>query len=219
MEAGVPGKLLILGANNPHVLRVFRACSQADPSLELKGFIDNDPAKRGKEFCGFTIFGGHEVLSEPEFAEVSLLNCITRDARTRRLTCDELARYDLPFANLVHPGVSLDAVSCGGGLYILENVVVEAGVELSDHVSIHSGTIIGHETRIGRASFVAHGCAISGCVEIGSEVFVGAGAIVQPRLSIGEGAVIGSGAVVVKNVKPYDVVFGNPARRINTREK
>jgi serine acetyltransferase len=37
-------------------------------------------------------------------------------------------------------------------------------------------------------------------------------------VSIGEGAVIGAGAVVTKNVGPYAIVAGNPARKIGERK-
>jgi chloramphenicol O-acetyltransferase type B len=37
-------------------------------------------------------------------------------------------------------------------------------------------------------------------------------------VAIGEGAVVGGGSVVTKNVAPYTVVAGNPAKLINNRE-
>ncbi len=54
-------------------------------------------------------------------------------------------------------------------------------------------------------------------VMIGHDVWIGHGAIVMPGLSIGHGAVIAAGAVVTKNVEPYAVVAGVPARRIKWR--
>lgn len=49
-------------------------------------------------------------------------------------------------------------------------------------------------------------------VIIEDNVFLGTGVIVLPGVTIGEGAIVGAGAVVTKNVKPYTVVIGNPAR-------
>ena len=51
-------------------------------------------------------------------------------------------------------------------------------------------------------------------VSIASDVWIGAGAIIMPGLTIGEGAVVGAGAVVTRDVDPYTVVAGNPARLI-----
>jgi phosphonate metabolism protein (transferase hexapeptide repeat family) len=54
-------------------------------------------------------------------------------------------------------------------------------------------------------------------VEIGHDVWIGHGAIVLPGRSIGTGAVIAAGALVTKDVPPYAIVAGNPARVIRSR--
>jgi phosphonate metabolism protein (transferase hexapeptide repeat family) len=54
-------------------------------------------------------------------------------------------------------------------------------------------------------------------VAIGCDVWIGHGAIVLPGRSIGDGAVIAAGAVVTKDVAPYAIVAGNPARLLKWR--
>ena len=55
-------------------------------------------------------------------------------------------------------------------------------------------------------------------LEIGHDVWIGANAIILPGVSrIGNGAVIGAGSVVTKDVGPYEIVAGNPARAIRMR--
>ena len=49
-------------------------------------------------------------------------------------------------------------------------------------------------------------------VTIEDDVWIGAGAIILPGTTIHKGAVIGAGAVVTKDVPPFSVVVGNPAR-------
>lgn len=53
--------------------------------------------------------------------------------------------------------------------------------------------------------------------EIGSDVWIAAGAQILHKVKIGDGAVIGGGAVVTKNVPPYAIVVGVPARVIGYR--
>jgi UDP-2-acetamido-3-amino-2,3-dideoxy-glucuronate N-acetyltransferase len=47
---------------------------------------------------------------------------------------------------------------------------------------------------------------------IGKGASIGGGAIFVPGASVGEGAMVGAGAVVTKDVPPFTVVIGNPAR-------
>lgn len=59
---------------------------------------------------------------------------------------------------------------------------------------------------------------VTGIIEIGADAFVGAQALVLPGVRIGEGAVVGAGSVITKDVPPWTVVAGNPAREIGSRE-
>jgi len=54
-------------------------------------------------------------------------------------------------------------------------------------------------------------------VTIGNDVFIGANCIILDGIYVGDGAVIAAGAVVTKNVKPYEIVGGIPAKHIKYR--
>jgi acetyltransferase-like isoleucine patch superfamily enzyme len=51
---------------------------------------------------------------------------------------------------------------------------------------------------------------------IGDNVFLGAGAIILPGVTVGDGAIIGAGSIVTKDIQPYTVVAGNPAKYMCT---
>jgi acetyltransferase-like isoleucine patch superfamily enzyme len=54
-------------------------------------------------------------------------------------------------------------------------------------------------------------------IEIGNDVWIGRGGFVRAGVRVGDGAVIGAHAVVTKDVEPFAVVAGNPARVIRRR--
>jgi len=55
-------------------------------------------------------------------------------------------------------------------------------------------------------------------IVVHDNAWVAAGAFVGPGVTIGEGAVVGAHAVVTKDVEPWTVVAGNPARFIKKRK-
>lgn len=54
-------------------------------------------------------------------------------------------------------------------------------------------------------------------VHIGNDVWIGRRVMIMPGVTIGDGCVIGAGAVVAKDMPPYSIVVGNPARVVRNR--
>lgn len=60
-------------------------------------------------------------------------------------------------------------------------------------------------------------CRISNNVDIGNDVWIGINAIILPGVTINDGAIIAAGAIVTKDVPPYAIVGGAPAKIIKYR--
>lgn len=209
--------IFLIGANNPESERMLKAAGRAGTARYI-GFIDNDPKKQGTYFCDLPVLGGFEALSSMN-RNCKFVNLITRDAATRYETTKTVLDAGFEMASLIHPDVDLTATEVAPGAYIQEAVVLQAQVKVGRNVSIHMGSLIGHESTIGDHTFVAHGVTVSGLVNIGKGCFVGAGSTMVPRISIGAGSIIGAGAVITKDVPPCSVVVGNPGKVIRTLEK
>jgi len=57
----------------------------------------------------------------------------------------------------------------------------------------------------------------AGDTVIGNDVWIGSEAIIMPGVKVGDGAVIGTRALVTRDVEPYAIIGGNPARVIRKR--
>ncbi|MGR3503952.1 chloramphenicol acetyltransferase [Pseudaestuariivita sp.] len=66
------------------------------------------------------------------------------------------------------------------------------------------------------AAFFAH--RRSRTAHIGHDTWIGAGAMIKPEVTLGHGAVVAAGAVVTKDVAPYTIVAGTPAKVLRLRQ-
>ena len=53
---------------------------------------------------------------------------------------------------------------------------------------------------------------------VGHDTWIGAGAMIKPEVTLGDGAVVAAGAVVTKDVEPYTIVAGTPAKMLRPRQ-
>jgi virginiamycin A acetyltransferase len=99
---------------------------------------------------------------------------------------------------------------------IAEGVIIVLGGEhKTDWVTTYPFWVAGGEFAE-LQNFPAHS-GTKGDVIIGNDVWIGMNALILSGITIGDGAVIGAGSVVAKDVEPYTIVAGNPARPIRKR--
>jgi len=109
-------------------------------------------------------------------------------------------------------------VTIGPGTVVNRDVILDGRFPLTigSFVSISvRSVILTLEHDLGDPEFRAVGAP----VQIGDRVFIGTGSIVLPGVTIGDGAVVAAGAVVTKDVEPFTIVGGVPARPIGVRPR
>lgn len=89
-------------------------------------------------------------------------------------------------------------------------VTIGDRVQMGPSVSIYSAT---HDTSVlSRIKFVEYGLPVT----IEEDCWIGGGTMIMPGVTIGRGTTVGAGSVVTKNLPPYSVAVGSPAKVIKT---
>lgn len=107
-------------------------------------------------------------------------------------------------------------VQSAKNIFIGDRVLIAHDVNIMDNIShpLDSG-----ERHSDFARFLEHGLADKidlreEKITINDDVWIGFGSTILKGVTIGRGAIIGSNTVITKDVEPYSVMIGNPARRI-----
>lgn len=124
----------------------------------------------------------------------------------------------------VERGTSIDRYcAIGSYVYIGKNVSVTQA-SIGNYVSVGNNVSIGQgEHLLDAPSTSSHfysdpwGVLTAEECVIKDDVWIGAGAVILRGVEIGVGAVVGANAVVTRNVAPYDIVVGVPARVLRSR--
>lgn len=107
----------------------------------------------------------------------------------------------------------------GEGSIIGDNCLLDSrnGIKIGKNVNLSSEVHIWTEQHDYRSKdFSCYSSSDMG-VRIGDLAWIGSNTIILPRVTIGKGAVVCAGAVVTKDVEPYSVVAGVPAKKVAQR--
>ncbi len=148
----------------------------------------------------------------------------------------------LSTGTLDSPG--LGAIAIGDGVSICKGTIIacyDGIISIGNDVSInpycviygHGGLSIGNKTRIATGTVIVpanhvfedpnipimnQGLTMKG-IAIGQDVWIGARSVILDGVKIGDGAVVAAGSVVNREVQPFTIVGGIPAKLISKRSR
>lgn len=121
-------------------------------------------------------------------------------------------------------------ITIGENVYIGKYCSLETDIEIGNDVLLgnnvgligkydHDFSCIGKSIKdspwIGDNDYRFKGKGLN--IVIGNDVWIGYGSIIMSGVRIGRGAIVAAGSVVLKDVEPYTIVAGNPARVVSKR--
>jgi UDP-2-acetamido-3-amino-2,3-dideoxy-glucuronate N-acetyltransferase len=125
------------------------------------------------------------------------------------------------FSHIMPKAVIGKKCNIGQNVYIDNNVSIGDGVKIQNNVSVYSGVIVEDDAFLGPSMVFTNVNNPRSFIERKHEfkttrvkrgASIGANATIVCGNTIGEYAFVGAGAVVTKDVLPYSLVIGNPAR-------
>lgn len=154
---------------------------------------------------------------------------IELDRRNSAIPLADLTKYNAR----IEPGAIIrDHVAVGDNCVIMMGAVLNIGAVIGEKTMIDMNVVVGGRAVVGKNCHIGAGAVLAGVIEppsaepvvVEDDVLIGANAVVLEGVRVGKGAVIAAGSVVVKDVEPYSVMVGVPAKLLKkvdekTREK
>ena len=110
---------------------------------------------------------------------------------------------------------NLSKIIIGNYCSIAENTLFILGYHRTDLITTYPFKFLNEYYP--NAQVVEEDHISKGDIIVGNDVWIGAGVTIMSGVKIGDGAVIGSGSIVTKDVEPYSIVVGNPAKFLKYR--
>ena len=139
------------------------------------------------------------------------------DRRNSAIPMADLTKFNCR----IEPGAVIrDMVEIGDHCVIMMGAVLNIGAVIGEKTMIDMNVVVGGRAIVGKNCHIGAGTVLAGVIEppsadpviVEDDVLLGANVVVLEGVKIGKGAVVAAGSIVVKNVEPYTVVAGVPAK-------
>lgn len=185
--------------------------SAAGRPLKILGFLDDDPAKLGKEIAGVKVLGALADLAR--YPRERVVDALGSPGSYQRREGLMRGIGDERIVTVVHPLAHVsERATLGAGSLVYPFAFVGPDVTIGRHVILLSHVSVNHDAKVGDFSILASHAALGGAVTVGRAAYLGMRSAVREGVRVGDGAMVGMGAVVTRDVAPGATVVGVPAR-------
>ena len=206
-------KLLIFGAGG-HAKKV--ALQAQANGYSIIGAISTESI--GTPFLNSIVLGNiSDYLINNEF-KAYLIHIAIGENSVRKLIYDQIVEYSDRLTSIFSLDSHISNYSIiGRGTYIGTGACILNNVNIGENCIIDTNVIVDHDTMISDFVNISPGAVLCSHINVGYGAIIGAGATIIERVNIGEGSLIGAGSVVIKDVEPFNLVVGSPAKLVKRR--
>ena len=154
------------------------------------------------------VIGKEVIIGDDSVIKNSYLGFKTRIQRNSMIQNSEISDFS-------YGGMRLTALHCKIGKFCSISWNVSIGGANHDYKKLTTHSML-YDDSFGIVDEPLYNRFTSDCI-VGNDVWIGAGAQILRGVSIGDGAVVAAGSIVTKNVPPYAIVGGVPAKVLKYR--
>ncbi len=204
--------LLIIGARG-YGRGLYDIASDMDgygTKFDIKGFLD-DKSNALENYSNYPpiVDSVENYIIQPD----DVFACALGDIKYKKIYVEKILQRGGHFMTIIHPSAHI-GTNChmGEGCIIGYNAQIDCDTYFGDFVNVQTNAVVGHDSKIGNWCMLDCFTFTGGFVTIEDEVTMHTRSTVVPRLTVGKGSTLNAGTVVIRNVKEYSVMMGNPAK-------
>ncbi|MDB5615877.1 hypothetical protein [Tardiphaga sp.] len=208
-------KVLIFGGKGGGTLaaRTVQALSRAHASHQCIGYLNDQLA------VGTSLYGGDVVGRFDDWQRFDDDVCFVaplHKAGGMQANARRIVELGIPLSRwtaLIDPqAITADDVPTGAGSVISASAHIGPDSSVGSHCFLRPGAIVSHDVKVSDFAYLGQACVVGGYSRIEEGAHIAPAAVIRDGISVGRYAVVGMGAVVVKDVPPFAIVMGVPAR-------
>ena len=208
--------------------KIIKTISEAKKKTPAKIYLQGELSKinfdtldfygsdvSGILFCEYSEFQNFYEENKPLIKKYK----VEIDRRNSAIPMADLTKYNCR----IEPGAIIrDMVEIGDYCVIMMGAVLNIGAVIGEKTMIDMNVVVGGRAIVGKNCHIGAGTVLAGVIEppsadpviIEDDVLIGANVVVLEGVKVGKGAVVAAGSIVVKNVEPFTVVAGVPAKML-----
>ncbi len=214
-------KLVIVGGRGSGeiAMAVFEAANETTEEWKIEGFL-SDIGDPGEYLGRHRILGGTDEVVDYVDRGYHIHYTLHLNAKKKH---DRVKHYRSlgitveALATAVHPKAHIEpSVTIGNNVVASAYAGTSFGVTVNDHVHLYSYSHLAHDSLIGEFVTITPHSVVGARVRAEEGSHIGLNSTIKEDVRVGRYAIVGMASAVLRDVEPFQIVGGNPARPLRT---